>query len=105
MPIKPTKQEEQYFAEMELKRRLERARQEQEAMAAAEKQRLKDLHHMHCPKCGQKLAVEQYGGVEVDVCGSCKGLWLDAHELDAILESHSKASKGAFHKFLRILGG
>jgi Zn-finger nucleic acid-binding protein len=40
--------------------------------------------------------------VEVDVCAGCKGLWLDANELEAIMES----AKGSnpFQSFLKILG-
>lgn len=102
MPIKPSEKEELFFVEQELKRQLARARAEQAAMAATEKRRLKDLHYMHCPKCGQKLLAEQYGAVEVDVCGGCKGLWLDANELDAIVESRQQ--RGAFHSFLKVLG-
>ncbi len=102
MPIKPSDNEDQYFLEQELKNLLEKSRQEQAAMAGSEKKRLKDLHYMHCPKCGQKLFVEKYGTVEVDVCGSCRGLWLDAHELDAIVASTPK--RGAFQSFLKVLG-
>jgi uncharacterized protein len=102
MPVKPSEKEEQYFLEQELKRQLAKARAEQEAMAAAEKQHLKDLHYMHCPKCGQHLAAERYGPVEIDVCAGCKGLWLDANELDHILASKEQA--GPLRKFLKVLG-
>ena len=102
MPVKPSEREEQYFLEQELKKLLEKSRQEQAAMAAGEKKRLKELHFMHCPKCGQKLFVEKYGAVEVDVCGACRGLWLDATELETILE-HA-AQRGPFRSFLKILG-
>jgi uncharacterized protein len=103
MPVKPSELEERYFKEQELMRRLAQARQEQAAMAAAEKKRLQELHFMHCPKCGQKLSVEKYGEVEVDVCGGCKGLWLDASELDAIVAN--APGRGPFHAFLKVLGG
>jgi Zn-finger nucleic acid-binding protein len=99
MPVKPSEQEAKYFLEQELKRELERARREQEAVAAAEQKRLKELHYMHCPKCGQKLLVENYGAVEVDVCGGCRGVWLDASELEAILET--RRQRGPFRSFLR----
>jgi uncharacterized protein len=102
MPVKPSEKEEQYFLEQELKRQLAKSRAEQDAMATAEKSKLKELHFMHCPKCGQKLFVENYGPVEVDVCGSCKGLWLDANELEQILAA--KEQTGALRKFLKILG-
>jgi hypothetical protein len=102
MPIKPSEKEEQYFLEQELKRQLEKAHAEQKAMAAAEKRRLKELHYMHCPKCGQKLFIENYGPVEVDICGGCKGLWLDANELEQILAAKEQA--GPLRKFLKVLG-
>ena len=102
MPVKPSVSEDQYIYEQERSRLLEKARQEQEAMAAAEKVRLKELHFMHCPKCGHKLLTEKQGETEVDVCPSCRGLWLDANELDAIIESTRK--RGSLRSILRILG-
>ena len=103
MSEKPSEREEQYFIEQELKRRVAESEQEQAAMAVTEKRRLKESHFMHCPKCGQKLLVEKYGAVEVDVCGGCRGLWLDASELETILESHQR--RGPFRSFLKVLGG
>jgi RNA polymerase-binding transcription factor DksA len=102
MSIQPSDVENRYFHEQELKRHLEARRREQEAMVAQEKARLKELHYMHCPKCGQKLLVERYHQTEVDVCPSCKGLWLDAKELDAILASAQ--GSGPLKKFLKVLG-
>jgi rubrerythrin len=102
MPVKPSENEEQYFRELELKARLEKLAKEQQATAEAEKRRLKELHWLHCPKCGQELDQEHYGKVEIDVCPSCKGLWLDANEMEAILENTKQ--RGPFHVFLRILG-
>jgi uncharacterized protein len=101
MPVKPSEQGENYFLEQELKRELERSQREQEAMAEAEKKRLQELHFMHCPKCGQKLLVENYDTVEVDVCGGCRGVWLDALELEAILETSRQ--RGPFRSFLKIV--
>jgi hypothetical protein len=102
MTVKPSLREEQYFFDQELKRRLAQSRQEQAAMADATKKRLKELHFMHCPKCGQKLFVEKYGEVEADVCGGCKGLWLDANELETIVASTKR--RGPFQWFLKIIG-
>lgn len=101
MPVKPSDNEEQYMLEQELRLRLQKAAEEQKHMAAAERKHLKELHWMHCPKCGHKLAVEKYGTVEVDVCPACKGIWLDANELDTIIKSKNKL----FGSFLKILGG
>jgi uncharacterized protein len=101
MPVTPSEREDQYFFEEELKKLLGKSRKEQEAVAAGEKKWLKELHFMHCPKCGQQLMTENYGAVEVDVCAGCKGLWLDANELDQILESKEQA--GPWRKFLKVL--
>ena len=80
---------------------MERLEREQRAVAESEKRRLKELHYMHCPKCGQKLAPENYGNVEVDVCPSCKGMWLDAQELEQIVEKTKISS--TFRSFLKTV--
>ena len=101
MSFKTSEKEEQYFQEQELKQRLKHAAKEQAHSAAQEKQRLKALHWMHCPKCGQSLATEKYATVEIDVCPTCKGLWLDANELDQILASTQQT--GPLRSFLKII--
>ncbi|MQF48383.1 hypothetical protein FIM08_00540 [SAR202 cluster bacterium AC-647-N09_OGT_505m] len=39
---------------------------------------------MNCPRCQTALSMENYKGVEVDRCASCKGMWLEYHELDQL---------------------
>jgi len=41
---------------------------------------------MNCPVCDEKLREVERHGVQVDVCPSCKGVWLDRGELDKILD-------------------
>lgn len=103
MPTLPSENEERFFKEHELKLRMQRLQAEQKALAESEKRRLKELHYMHCPKCGQKLATEKYGKVEVDVCPSCKGMWLDAMELEQIIEGAKITA--TFRKFVGTLLG
>lgn len=100
MSIRPSENEEKFFKEHELKMRLQKSAAEQQAMLAGQKECLKQQHWMHCPKCGNSLIVEKYGEVEIDVCPSCKGLWLDANELETILKSANKISFGSFLKLL-----
>ena len=45
---------------------------------AGELKRLRDLHHMHCPKCGLQLQEVKLRNVDVDVCFSCNGVFFDA---------------------------
>jgi Zn-finger nucleic acid-binding protein len=41
-----------------------------------------------CPRCGGLMNLEEAEEIEVDVCLSCRGVWLDAHELEALKEAH-----------------
>lgn len=101
--MKPSQLEEQHILQHELNLRLQKLEAQQRATAEAERRRLKQLHWMRCPKCGQGLATEHYGSVEIDVCPSCRGLWLDANELETIVAGESK--NGLFRSCLKALGG
>ncbi|MFC2027231.1 zf-TFIIB domain-containing protein [Chloroflexota bacterium] len=39
---------------------------------------------MKCPKCNAELKKKSHKGIEIDYCKSCKGMWLDAEELDEL---------------------
>ena len=39
---------------------------------------------MKCPNCSAELTRSKRDGVDVDVCPSCKGLWLTRQELDQL---------------------
>src|SRR2546426_1135911 len=39
-----------------------------------------------CPKCDVGLFILNFKGVEVDFCHRCRGLWLDAGELEMLME-------------------
>jgi len=36
---------------------------------------------MNCPNCGSPLVQKKRDGVEMEVCGSCDGMWLTSQEL------------------------
>ena len=84
MPVKPSDAETEYFARQEFERRrqLERARQAEQAQR--EREQLKQLHFMKCPKCGMDLVEIDYRDLKVDKCTGCEGVWLDPGELEAI---------------------
>jgi uncharacterized protein len=103
MPVKPYKNEDEYIWVQELQQRMAKLQKQQQAESEAEKLRLKEVHWMHCPKCRQELSTEKCGSVEIDVCPSCKGVWLEAGELATIVESAGQGS--FFHTCLRILRG
>ncbi len=41
---------------------------------------------MQCPVDGETLVLADRGGVEIDYCPKCRGVWLDRGELDKIIE-------------------
>jgi Zn-finger nucleic acid-binding protein len=41
---------------------------------------------MQCPVDGETLVMADRGGVEIDYCPKCRGVWLDRGELDKIIE-------------------
>jgi hypothetical protein len=84
MTKKPSESEEEYFARQDAEVRRKLAVEKRREMEAAEAKALKDLHFMHCPKCGHKLETMTYRGLAIDKCFSCNGTWLDAGELETL---------------------
>ncbi len=41
---------------------------------------------MKCPVDNETLVMADRGGVEIDYCPKCRGVWLDRGELDKIIE-------------------
>jgi len=39
---------------------------------------------MKCPNCRAELHEKSYKGIDVDFCNNCRGMWLDADELDEL---------------------
>jgi uncharacterized protein len=46
---------------------------------------------MACPKCQAPMSVVMAGEVAADRCTACAGVWLDALELDKLLEARKTA--------------
>jgi protein-arginine kinase activator protein McsA len=86
---KPSKAEDEYFARQELERRKKWAQEQAAKMATEQKEQLKQLHWMKCPKCGMDLKEIEIHGVSVDQCANCGGVFLDAGEMEQI-EKHEQ---------------
>jgi Zn-finger nucleic acid-binding protein len=41
---------------------------------------------MRCPLCNVKMREVPRRGVKIDVCPECRGVWLDAGEMEKMLE-------------------
>jgi len=78
---KPSKEEDEYFAREDVEKKRKLAYQQAQVMAEQQKEALRTLHYMKCPKCGFDLHTLKRGEVDLDTCFNCKGLWIDAGEL------------------------
>jgi uncharacterized protein len=84
-PEKPSDKEAEYFARKEYERLKALAAKQKAKEESAERERKRELHNMHCPKCGGDLAEISFRSIRIDKCTSCEGIWLDAGELEVIL--------------------
>lgn len=98
MPKKPSEKEDEYMARMEYEKLRKIEDEKRAKLALDEKKKLKDLHFMHCPKCGMDLIEIDYKNIKVDKCSKCEGIWLDAGELEAI----SKLEKTGLDKLFGV---
>ena len=99
MQDKPSEREEEYIARQEFERLKKIEEVKHRNLAAEEKKKLKELHHMRCPKCGMELLAINYKGIEIDKCSECEGVWLDSGELEAVLELEGSSINKLFSVF------
>src|SRR5579859_5418951 len=57
-----------------------------------------------CPKCDVPLFVLHFKEIEVDFCDHCRGLWLDAGELEALMAQTGAAANDPLLKFEQQTG-
>ena len=99
---KPTKTEDEYFAKEDAekaKRLREKVSQED---ALKERERIKGICYMKCPKCGGDLNEVIFRGISIDRCSLCSGVWLDSGELEKLAGEEDKSVIG---DILSLFGG
>ena len=95
----PSRNEDEYFAKQDadlikqMRAKLDKERDQAERKS----------HFMRCPKCGATLAEETHGHVKVDVCPECKGMWLDAGEMELMQHVHKSGGGGLFKGLIDLL--
>lgn len=105
MTLKPSQNEEEYARKQEMELLAKRRKEAEAKRAGEEKEALKTLHFMRCPKCGQPLQEERYQKVQVDRCTACAGIWFDAGEAESLLDKSPSALQGFFGDLLKGIGG
>lgn len=96
--MRPSEREAEYIARMEYDRSKKIEEEKHKRLKAEEKNKLKELHYMRCPKCGMELIEIDYKGIKIDKCSECGGIWLDAGELEAV----SKLEKSGLEKLFSV---
>ncbi len=86
----PSANEVDYFKKLEIRRLRAAAAARRALTSEQERTQTKELHYMHCPKCGEDLETVHMYGIQVETCPACQGIWLDKGELEAILEHEDK---------------
>lgn len=99
---KPSTQEEEYFAREEIEAKHKLALKQAEQMAEKEREEQRRLHYMKCPKCGMDLHTLKKGPVDVDMCFHCRGVWLDAGEMEALTARGTHESGAVMKSVLNI---
>ncbi len=97
----PTKRiEDEYFARQDFEKKQKLKHALHEKMKKEEKDRLKNLHYMRCPKCGMELIEIDFKAIKVDRCSECDGVWLDTGELQTILDIEK--AEGSASRVLKL---
>ncbi|MGQ0503834.1 MAG: TFIIB-type zinc ribbon-containing protein [Myxococcaceae bacterium] len=98
----PSNTEEEYFAREEIEKKRKLALQQAQEIETLRREELKRIHFMKCPKCGFDLHKLEQGKVEVDTCFNCHGVWLDAGELEQIVQAGSDQSGAVMKAVLNL---
>ena len=85
-PGKPSTSEDEYFVREDAEKKRRLALQAKKEKEAAELKRLKDLHFMHCPKCGLQMQEVKFRGVDVinlnDLANALKPAFLPGETME-----------------------
>jgi hypothetical protein len=99
--LKPSRAEDEFFAREDAEKKRRIALSAMKATADAERERLRALHHMRCPKCGLELKEVAFRGVHADLCFACGGVFLDQGEIDRIAQPEQKGIMAGLLGLLR----
>jgi hypothetical protein len=95
-PGKPSQNENEYFARQDADwLKAQRARLDAER---AKKEKASTATGMKCPRCGGNLLERVYHNVRIDVCDSCRGVWLDRGELHMLAHVDDTALLKVIHE-------
>jgi len=87
--VKPSHEEEEYFARNEIQKREALAEKVREQMHAEELEKLKKLHWNHCARCGFEMFRVVFRGITIEKCPNCGGIFMEASAIEQIAGKES----------------
>lgn len=87
---KPSHEEEEYFARVEIEKRQALAEKVKAEMEAEDLEKLKKLHWKRCANCGFQMHPVVFKGVTVDKCPHCNAIFLESGELEQLAGKEGK---------------
>ncbi len=96
MATKPSQNEDEYF----VKRDAEIIKQRRRSIAEEAVEAERRSHLMKCPKCGVDLVTREYHSVDVERCPDCGGFWIDAAEVESLIENRESEAVSGFFRSL-----
>ena len=96
---KPSRTEDEYFAREDAEKAKRLKEKLKEEVLEEQRQNIKTLCYMKCPKCGADLTEVVFRGIKIDRCSACKGVWLDDGELEKLAGTGEKSIKGILDLF------
>jgi hypothetical protein len=100
MTLKPTEHRiNEYFAQIEKELKKQTGENNKKQTPKDEKDKIRELHFMKCPKCGIDLIEIDFKDIKIDECSSCRGMWLDAGEFDALAKIEKPVLERLFNVF------
>lgn len=97
LSAKPRTKEDEFFEKQERERLEELERL---------KNRKSRTKVMDCAECdGTELVTEKIGGLDIDRCPICKGVWLDPGEFETLTSAQAKEKDGPIMSFFKSIAG
>lgn len=82
--VKPSRSEDEYFAKQEVEKKKKLAEEVAEKYKEQEKEKLKMIHHMHCPHCGMDMQSVTFKGFVIEKCFECGSVCLNHDEFEKL---------------------
>jgi len=96
-----TTPEEEFIKKQEILALKKKALEITKKQDEAERKRLKELHFMCCPKCGENMDEIELNGIKIDKCFTCNGIFFDDGELETFIANNKGSFVKSFFSFLK----